>query len=134
MAEDQPSYTKPPTLLEFQGVGNADRMPYQHVTTAKVCRINTEVAISFYQMDFQAVVNRQLPGGEDADIRLMPVTKIVMPIDAFWDLKRDLDRMADKLGDAPVSAEDIAMALKAHMESIVAVAPSREEQSDDSGE
>jgi len=90
MAGQTPAQDKP---LEFAKIGNDDGMPYAKADFTKLCRINKSFALSFYQMDYQALVNA-LTGQSDekpGTQQLLPVSKVVFDEDAFRQFKAEFD-------------------------------------------
>ncbi|TGK36257.1 hypothetical protein [Leptospira andrefontaineae] len=84
--------------VEFTGIGNSDRMLYDRADFAKVCRISEIFALSFYQMDYQALANHAL-GVSDLDPSkegLMVVSKIAMDRNGFLQLKKEIDEIYEK--------------------------------------
>jgi hypothetical protein len=83
--------------VQVQNVGDLDRVPYQDIDVVKACRVNEKVALSFYQIDFQAFVNAiQKESSPSADY-FLPVSKVVMNFESFHMLRNELNNLATKL-------------------------------------
>jgi len=81
--------------VQFAKVGENDQMPYVKIDISKSCRVGGNFAISFYQIDYQALalaLNNQssLKPGENM---LIPVSKIVMDFTVFNQLREELNKL-----------------------------------------
>jgi hypothetical protein len=79
--------------LAIPNVGANDQVPYTKADLVKACRISGNFALSFYQLDYQALANAFAPGGKQiaADqVHPMPVAKIVLDQDGFKALVNEI--------------------------------------------
>jgi glutaredoxin-related protein len=82
--------------LHFSNVGMNDQIPYTKIDITKVCRLNENFAISFYQMDYQALayfLNDQSSMKNQEDIQVIPVLKSVMNLQSFLQLRNDINEI-----------------------------------------
>ncbi len=79
--------------IQFTEVGINDKVPYIKTDVSKACRVGDNFAISFYQMDYQAlayVVTNQSSLKQE-EIKLMPVAKVVMNYEMFIQLRNEIN-------------------------------------------
>lgn len=87
--------------LAFKGIGDNDQLHYEKADVFKTCRIDDNFAISFYQLDYQAVVNA-LSGTSSLkpeETKLIPISKVVMNFSVFKKLIEELQVLQKKVGD-----------------------------------
>lgn len=81
--------------IEFKGLGDNDQVKYEKADMVKAGRIGGNFAISFFQMDYQALVNA-LTGTSSinpADTKLLPVAKVVLDADGFNRLRNEVNTL-----------------------------------------
>ena len=85
--------------VEFKGIGDNDQMQYLKADIVKACILGLNCALSFYQIDYQAVANAASGKGtvELKDAKLFPVSKIVMDLPAIDVLITELKRLKDQM-------------------------------------
>ncbi len=85
--------------IQIATLGNGDDLPYQKADITKACRVSESFAISFYQLDYQAIANAFTNAGSTqlSASHLLPITKIVMDKSAFYKLKAEIDEIASKV-------------------------------------
>ncbi len=84
--------------ITFKGTGDNDGVPYKAADITKACRLGDSVAISFYQLDYQAVVNQLISTQEyEASQHLIPACKVVLPLRAFQQMFNELSNLAEQL-------------------------------------
>ncbi len=91
------------TQLLFANVGINDHIPYSKADIVKVSRVSDNFAISFYQIDYQAMaVNLNMPAPaveagkattKDATSFLIPVGKIVLDKSGFDQLNSEIEQI-----------------------------------------
>lgn len=97
--------------LTFSNLGNNDGMQYKHADMVKLCRVNDLVAFSFYQMDYQAVVNRLLNNPDASlDNDTIPTSKVVMPLLSLFQLQDEVEAMVEKLATQGILHPKVAKA------------------------
>ena len=73
--------------VTFKNVGVNDHIPYSKAEISKVCRISENFALSFYQIDYQAMALKMsapnLLNQNSESNHLIPVGKIVLDRAAF---------------------------------------------------
>jgi hypothetical protein len=80
-------------VINFTDIGVNDQIPYTKIDLLKVARVNNNFAMSFYQLDYQAVAT-SLSGVSKVSpetIKPMPVAKIVMDYPVFQQLLKELN-------------------------------------------
>lgn len=82
--------------VQFSGIGDNDRVPYVKIDFAKCAQVSDNIAIGFYQIDYQALANF-LGELSKVEPKLMPAVKIVMTLSSFEQLRTELNEIAGKL-------------------------------------
>jgi len=89
---------KPPAVnIEFKGIGDNDQIKYEKADICKAGRLGASYAISFYQIDYQALAN-SLSGSSSLkpeNSKLIPVAKIVLDQEAFLRLRTEINTLHD---------------------------------------
>lgn len=82
--------------INFTGIGDNDQVPYSKIDVIKSCRVGTNFAISFYQIDYHALANslNKISNIEPSKTKLMPLSKVVMDRQTFDRLRKELDELA----------------------------------------
>jgi hypothetical protein len=85
--------------VAFLDIGDADNLPYQKVDITKASRIGENYVISFYQVDYQAMVNAltERSKRKPEDVKPMPVIKVVMDRRTFDGLLKELNDLKTKV-------------------------------------
>jgi hypothetical protein len=81
----------------FKEIGVNDQFPYTKIDISKAVRLGDNFAVSFYQIDYQAianVLNGQSKHSLD-DIKLMPIVKVVMNKEMFNQLRDEVNTLYD---------------------------------------
>jgi hypothetical protein len=86
-------------LFEFKKLGDKDGIPYTKVDMAKVCRLNKTFAISFYQVDYQALANflMHISSVTEDQIKEIPVSKVAMDLETFENLLNQMNEIQTKI-------------------------------------
>ena len=87
-------------LQKMSANTNATMLPYMKVDYTRACRVGDDFAISFFQMDYQVLVDelRNNPSSKIHIESIMPVAKIVMNKTNFGQLLVELKNLAEKTG------------------------------------
>lgn len=91
--------------IVFTNVGENDHLPYAKADIIKVCRISDNFAVSFYQLDYQAMaMNLANPDLVTSGLKkpldnnaLISVGKIVMDLQAFQQFYGELTQIKETL-------------------------------------
>lgn len=81
--------------IQFAGIGDNDGIEYHKADAIKMCRLGSNYALSFYQIDYNAIVNAITKRSkiEPNDTKLIPVGKIVMDEKGFLALKEEIQTL-----------------------------------------
>lgn len=84
--------------ITFKDIGVNDQMPYTKVDVQKATRINNNFAISFYQLDYQALAFSVtgISNIKPDTIKPMPVAKVVMDYPVFKQFLKELNDLSEK--------------------------------------
>ncbi len=85
-------------VIGFTDIGVNDQIPYTKIDLLKVARVNNNFAMSFYQLDYQALAV-SLSGASKISpesIKPMPVAKLVMDYPVFQQLLKELNGLNEK--------------------------------------
>lgn len=93
--------------ISYTNIGVNDQLPYTKVDVLKATRLNNNFAISFYQLDYQALAFSltDLSKIPPEDIKPMPVAKIVMDYSLFKQLIKELNDLNEKLEKGKIQTE-----------------------------
>lgn len=83
--------------IKMKDVGSNDQLQYAKADIAKACRIGNSYAVSFYQLDYNAIANAATNRASVDDIRPIPVAKIVMDEGGFKQFLNELTSLVEKL-------------------------------------
>ena len=91
--------SKQEATIEFTGIGDNDQQPYQKVDVVKLCRIGSNYAISFYQLDYNALANALSVNSKikPEQTKLMSGAKIVMDAATFQILRNEVNTLNQNL-------------------------------------
>ena len=84
-----------------------DAFPYSKADVARVCRLDEDFAVSFYQINYQFLVDQIVHEGKSKnppEVMTIPVAKVVMNRRTYSRLIVDLLTIAEKVG---LSIDDI---------------------------
>jgi hypothetical protein len=83
--------------ISLKNVGINDQLPYTKIDVLKATRLNNNFAVSFYQLDYQALAFA-LTGESKInpeEISPIPVAKVVMDYPAFQQLVKELTTLKE---------------------------------------
>lgn len=85
--------------VHFKNIGDEDKKEYSKVDMVKACRLGNNIAISFYQLDYQGMVNSMAGISKLApdEVKPMAVSKLVMDFETFTRLKGELDNLHNNM-------------------------------------
>lgn len=85
--------------FKVQGLGDNDHLQYAKADAVKACRVGTNFAFSFYQIDYNALVNAAsgVSKLKVDEIPPIPVAKVVMDPEAFSRFRIEFDSLIELL-------------------------------------
>lgn len=81
--------------IQFKDLGDNDNKEYSKVDIVKACRLGGNIALSFYQFDYQGMVNAMAGISKQSpdQVKPMVVSKMVMDYDTFIRFKAEIDNL-----------------------------------------
>ncbi len=81
--------------IQIVNLGINDQLPYAKVDLCKAARVSDNYALSFYQIDYQALAYSVTPGStiKPEQLKPIPVAKLVMNLDALKLVMRELQQL-----------------------------------------
>jgi len=85
--------------VEFLGIGDNDQIQYHKADIIKSCVLGSNFALSFYQVDYQAIANAAEGASSlsPQDTKLIPISKVVMDLASLDILIDELGRLKEKI-------------------------------------
>jgi hypothetical protein len=82
-------------MIQFQNIGVNDQLPYAKADLVKASRVSDSYALSFYQLDYQALASSIVAGSalKPEQVKPIPVAKVVMNQGGFDSLLNELKQL-----------------------------------------
>lgn len=81
--------------IHFKNIGDEDNKEYIKVDMVKACRLGNNIALSFYQLDYQGMVNAMAGVSKMSpdEVKPMVISKLVMDYETFNRVKDEFDNL-----------------------------------------